>query len=143
MKRFFVALAFLAALSITGFAQAEQQVVDPTVPGLRPVEGQKTDTGVSLDSGVCRVTYFAMDGLSQALRVEVSCWKDASIYADWAAKRPNSQPIKKVEFTANNGDYAALLGANANLFSAFIGKIETVLLQNPKLAEVLRTNRQE
>lgn len=142
MKRFFLSLAFVAALSITGFAQAEQQV-DPTQPGLKPVAGQKTDTGVSLDSGVCRVTYFAMDGLSQALRVEVSCWKDLSVYTDWAAKKSNSQPLKKVEFTANNGEYAALLQANADLFSAFIGKIETVLLQNPKLAEVLQTNRQE
>lgn len=132
-----LALASVAALSSNGNAQT----VDPTKPGLKLKGEQKTETGVDLKDGVCRVTFFGMDGLGQSLRVEVSCWKDNDTYTKWTQREANSLPIKKVEFSASNGDYAAILGANADLFANFIGKVETVLLQNPKLAEVLETNR--
>lgn len=132
-----LALAFVAALT----TNTNAQTVDPTKPGLRLKGEQKTETGVDLSAAVCRVTFFGMDGLSQGLRVEVSCWKDNETYVKWTQREANSLPIKKVEFSANNGDYAAILGANADLFANFIGKVEMVLLQNPKLAEVLESNR--
>lgn len=133
----FIALAIAAALT----TNANAQTVDPTKPGLRLKGEQKAETGVDLSAAVCRVTFFGMDGLSLALRVEVSCWKDNETYVNWTQRKANSLPIKKVEFTANNGEYAAILDVNADLFANFIGKVEAVLLQNPKLAEVLESNR--
>ncbi len=131
------ALAFVAALSFN----AQAQTVDPTQPGLRIKGSQKTETGVDLSEAVCRVTYFAMDGLAQSLRAEVSCWKDRATYDTWAARGADSLPIRKFEFSASNGEYAALLATNATLFSNFIDKIEKVLLQDAKLSEKLRNNR--
>lgn len=132
-----IALAFVATLSTNTIAQT----VDPLQPGLKIKGSQKTETGVDISAGVCRVTYFAMDGLQLALRAEVSCWKDKATYDKWAAREVDSLPIRKFEFTANNGDYVALLTANASLFANFIDKIEKVLLQDATLGAKLGNNR--
>ncbi len=133
----FYTLLLLAAFSINTSAQT----VDPTRPGLRIKGNPKTETGVDISDGVCRVTFFAMDGLTRALRTEVSCWKDRATYDKWLLKEADSQPIRTFEFTANGENYVALLTANASLFSNFIDKIEKVLLQDPNLSEKLRNNR--
>lgn len=139
LKLILCILALVIVMALTTNINA--QTVDPTQPGLKIRGSQKTETGVDISDAVCRVTFFAMDGLTQSLRTEVSCWKDRATYDKWVLKEADSQPIRKFEFTANGDAYAALLGANATLFSNFIDKIERVLLEDSALGTKLRNSR--